>query len=360
MNLRAKKKRNICISAIIASAVFIIFISGSVFAESGDAVKRGNMLYVQVVNYTMPLLKVTSFNDEVMLENNFSLKEKVLDVIGLNIADPGSIIEREIAFLGIGNGSIKLSEDNNSSKVLFNPFKLNESEISKNSSGDKADELNLKNTAVNVYNPKLKKTLNAAKPEVFIYHTHTTESFLPGDNDKLDPTQNICSVGELVKRELEENYGIAVIHDTTIHNVEDYYQSYNKSAVTVDKYLKQYKDFKLVIDMHRDSVPKEAATVKLNGENVAKFMFVMARKNPHYEKNISDVNKLMNISNKLFPGLCKGIYGQYNYGTRYFNQDKSNNAMLIEVGSDTNQLSEAQASAKYLARIIAEYINGTN
>lgn len=356
MNLRTKKEKNIFILIIIASAVFIILISGRVFAESGDAVKRGNMLYVQVVNYTMPLLKVTSFNDEVMVENNFSLKEKALDIIGLNIADPGSIIEREIAFLGIGNGSIKLSQDNNFSKVLFNPFKLSESEISKNSSG----ELNLNNTAVNVYNPKLKKTLNAAKPEVFIYHTHTTESFLPGDNDKLDPTQNICSVGELVKKELEENYGIAVIHDTTIHNVEDYYQSYNKSAVTVDKYLKQYKDFKLVIDMHRDSVPKEAATIKLNGENVAKFMFVMARKNPHYDKNISDVNKLMSISNKLFPGLCKGLYGQYNYGTRYFNQDKSNNAMLIEVGSDTNQLSEAQACAKYLARIIAEYINGVN
>lgn len=359
MNLSVKKEKNIHIAIIIASIAIVLFISGSVFADTGDASKRGNMLYVQVVNYTMPLLKVTSFNDEVMVESNFSLKEKTLEFIGLNLADPGSIIKREISFLGIGNESVKLSENDNSSKVLFNPFKLKDSEISKNSSQENADQLNTKNVAVNVYNPKLKKTLNTANPEVFIYHTHTTESYLPGDGDKLDPSKNICSVGDLVKKELEENYGIGVVHDTTIHNVEDYYQSYNKSAVTVDKYLKQYKDFKLVIDMHRDSVPKESITVKFNGEDVSKFMFVMAKKNPHFNKNISDVNKLMSISNKLFPNLCKGIY-YYNVGTRYFNQDKSNNAMLIEVGSDTSQLSEAQASAKYLARIIAEYINGNN
>ncbi len=85
-------------------------------------------------------------------------------------------------------------------------------------------------------------------------------------------------------------------------------------------------------------------------------MMVMAKKNPHFNKNNNMANNIMNTSNKLFPGFCKGIY-YYNYGTRYFNQDKSNNAVLIEVGADINTTGESKASAKYLARIIAECLN---
>lgn len=65
----------------------------------------------------------------------------------------------------------------------------------------------------------------------------------------------------------------------------------------------------------------------------------------------------MDISNKLFPGFCKGIYTGYRRGTKYFNQNKSDNSLLIEVGSNINTVQETKNSAKYLARVIAEYIN---
>lgn len=154
-----------------------------------------------------------------------------------------------------------------------------------------------------------------------------------------------------------DNYGINTLHDKTVHDAQAYTQSYARSSVTVDKQLKQHGDFKLIIDLHRDAGSnKKAFVTKLNGENVAKFMMVMAKKNPHFNKNNNMATNIMNTSNKLFPGFCKGIY-YYNYGTRYFNQDKSNNAVLIEVGADINTTGESKASAKYLARIIAECLN---
>ena len=41
------------------------------------------------------------------------------------------------------------------------------------------------------------------------------------------------------------------------------------------------------------------------------------------------------------------------------NQDMSNNAILIEVGADINTTTEADATGKYIARLLAEYLNKT-
>ena len=49
----------------------------------------------------------------------------------------------------------------------------------------------------------------------------------------------------------------------------------------MEKYLKEYKDFDLIIDMHRDAVySKSSVTMNMNGENVAKLMFVLTKKTP--------------------------------------------------------------------------------
>jgi len=85
---------------------------------------------------------------------------------------------------------------------------------------------------------------------------------------------------------------------------------------------------------------------------------VMAKKNPHFASNMKIANFLEAESNKLYPGLCHGIDTSYNYGMTYFNEDLSNNSILLEVGSDINTTTEANATAKYIARLIAEYLNG--
>ncbi|APH16192.1 stage II sporulation P family protein [Clostridium sporogenes] len=340
--------------------MILIFFVGTVpcvaKAKSKVNFNKRNMLYVQILNYAMPTVKAISFNEEDMAENKFSFKNLVLQMIGLNIHNPISLVEKEMPVLCLNSSK----EDTKDKSMALDPFKLEEKEVSKYKAEEMKDgkeDLNLENKVVNVQEPKLKKKLNPKKPEVLIYHTHTTESYKPGEASNFDNDKNVCAVGQELAKELMDNYGINTLHDKTVHDAQAYTQSYARSSVTVDKQLKQHGDFKLIIDLHRDAGSnKKAFVTKLNGENVAKFMMVMAKKNPHFNKNNNMATNIMNTSNKLFPGFCKGIY-YYNYGTRYFNQDKSNNAVLIEVGADINTTGESKASAKYLARIIAECLN---
>ncbi|AYD40993.1 stage II sporulation protein P [Clostridium fermenticellae] len=330
------------IFVLMMSVLLVIILPCVARANTYSNSVNRNLSYVEILNYTMPIIKVTSFNEEDMAENKFSISSTILSMLGFKINDPISIIEREASF-------ISLAKDMSNSSQ----FKLDDKDIAKKGSDDSSS----KNKNAALYDPTLKKQLNTQKPEVLIYHTHTTESYKPGNANNFDNSQNVCAVGDELISQLETNYGISGINDRTVHDAEAYTKSYERSAVTVDKYLKQYGDFKLIIDLHRDSVEdKNSMTMKINGENVAKFMIVMARKNPHFDKNMELANKIIQNSNKSFPGFCKGIC-YYNYGTRYFNQDKSNNAILIEIGADINTTTEAKASAKYLAKIIAECLN---
>ena len=61
--------------------------------------------------------------------------------------------------------------------------------------------------------------------------------------------------------------------------------------------------FKLIIDLHRDSVTnKDAVTVNLNDQNLAKLMFVLAENSQRYAAYQELVNNLLNISNSYFRG----------------------------------------------------------
>lgn len=332
--------------------LYILFLISTLFIVLPVVVKanpnkyseKNNMFYIQVLNKSIPLAKATVFDEENLAENSFNIKRELLSLFSIKLEEPLTIIEKEMAF-------IDTSEVYNEKNYKLNPFQLDEKYVLK-------EEQEKKEIDKKIHNPKLKKKLNKSKPEVFIYHTHTTESYKPEGNFSLDLNKTVCSVGDDLAKELEDNYGISVIHDKTVHDANAYAMSYERSSVTVDKYLKKYGDFKLIIDLHRDGLdnPKPVTTT-INGENVAKIMFVLAKKNPHYNENFKVASTLAEISNKLFPGFGRG-YCFYEYGTRYFHQNKSNNSILIEVGANSNKLQEARNSAKYLARIIAEYING--
>lgn len=348
---------------IIVLIVFIIFVlvSGSVKAYDKNTKITKNSFYSKIFNYTLPMAKVVSSNTEDSLnkENEPSLKEKLLKVVGLDIKDPISVVGREVSFLKEVEDQYEITENEEGpdDNQGIGEFTLNKDSISKDVINNNTSE-DLPNNVVSVYDPKLKKK-KSIKPEIFIYHTHTTEAYA-GSVSSMDSNKSVCAVGDTIEKELEENYGIGVVHDKTIHDAYAYTKAYQRSGVTVDKYLKKYGDFKMVIDLHRDSIEnKRSETIKMNGEYAAKFMFVMARKNPHFQKNMQVVNTIEKISDKLCPGFCKGVLYR-NYGVSYYNQGKSNHAILIEVGSDINTLDEAKNSGKYIARIIAEALNSKN
>lgn len=307
--------------------------------------ERGAYAYVQIINFEMPIVKNTTYNHEDFIENKLSLKNVCLEALGLNNINPYKIINAEAACINITNYTKKLQNSQNA--VSESGFTLGEDSIVKNEDNFESNDID-----------NLKKVLDETKPEVLIYHTHTTESYSEDKPDSFEEKYNVVGVGDILENELENIYGIATIHDKTNHSVS-YLKCYERSNETVTRYLQKYGDFKLVIDIHRDSVDnKSAVTATVNGQSVAKVMYVNAKNSTRYSKNKELAEYFRNRTNELYPGMCRGdgIY-TYNSGKNAFNQSLSDNSMLIEIGADSNTSEEAKNSIKCIARIIAEYVN---
>lgn len=198
------------------------------------------------------------------------------------------------------------------------------------------------------------KNIDHSKPEVLIYHTHTTEAYNSGGKGKkftTDLTQTVASVGEELERILENKYGIAVVHDKTVHDTKRE-GAYQKSRPTLQRLLKE-NQYKLVIDLHRDSAPADKVTATINGKRVARPMFVFGSKNPNIKNSEEIAKKLNNEINKIQPKFSRGFL--YKKGS-VFNQDLHNNLALIELGSVTNSKEEVLNSLDIIAKAIASTI----
>ncbi|MEK6265420.1 MAG: stage II sporulation protein P [Clostridium sp.] len=336
----------------------IIFLLGLILPKSTNAdngEKSQNYFYIKAISNTLVSINSKSNGKQ---DINSEIKYSILSFLGIDTSNPISIISKEVSYFRINK---TISNAKNASNDVVNietvtPFELGEKQITK---------IEDPNAVAN--NTDLKQTLNKLAPRVLIYHSHTTEAYRTSDpitsktNFDTDETRNVSAVGDVIKEELEKKYGISVIHDKTIHNTR-YDTSYKKSGVTLDKYLKEYGNFDIIIDLHRDGFVASNTRVsktKINGEDVAKVMFVVTDKNPHYQKQKKLIDSIMKISNKLYPDLMEDRAITFNhYGIGFYNQNRSDNAMLIEVGSNNNTIDEVKNTGKYLARIFAEQLNG--
>ena len=345
-NFKQQNARTKFLSRINSGLIVLIIIVFIFFLRVGSVLKqcneRGGYAYVQLLNLGMPIVKEQVYNEESYAENNLSLKNILLKSVGLDGLTYENILKSEVGFFNN-------IDKNDESTLTFNQFSVNEDSILKFSSNEKS--LNSK-----IYDASLKKELNVSKPEILIYHTHTTENYAEASVDTTDENANVVGVGDVLAKELEENYGISVIHDKTNHSVS-YNDSYSRSSETVDKYLKKYGDFKIILDLHRDSVPdKGAMTTKVEGTEAAKIMFVNAKNSTRYDKNKELTENIFKKTEELFPGLTRKIL-TYNRGKNAFNQSKSDGSVLFEMGSNVNSIEEAKVTARCIARVLAEILN---
>lgn len=336
---------------------FLMFFMVRFVKVTLDKDDRGNLAYVQLLNSGMPLIKASYYDDQAYAESKITVKSLALEALNLDEVDPLSLALKQIPYLNSFEHNFKPSylTLNN-----IDSFSLNDDSLEilaeKEEKEEEADVSATRETSV--YDSSLKKELNQGKPEVLIYHTHTTESYYPAEKDSQDENLNVVGVGDVLAKELEENYGVSVIHDKTMHSAS-YNDSYKRSRETVKKYINKYEDFKLVIDLHRDSIPndkKAAVTKEINGESIAKIMMVTTRNSPNYESAKNLAENFTAKANELFPGMARSVY-TYNRGSGAFNQDLSKNSLLIETGAQCNTIEESKGTAKYIARLVAEQLN---
>ena len=332
-------QKNVQISSIIDSKTFV-----------------QDNIYELIMKKTMPIMNACMGSDA----NSGIFKLLPLSILQhvtkVDIKNPKTYLVSQIPLLGlfevnILNGVV--------SGTLGNNTDTNSNIITKQVEQNNGNFINDKPvTGINI---------DMNKPAVLIYHTHATESFNPtavfnyemsGDHRTIDRNYSVCRIGDEIKNYIEKYYGLAVEHDTTLHDYPDYTGSYNRSKLTAEKMLKKYPDAKFILDVHRDAFADSGAArdmmvAQIRGEQAAKIMIVIGKSNPHWQENYAIALKLNQKLEELYPGISRGIVVKAN---SIYNQDISNKSILIEMGADCSTLEETLVTAKMVAKSIGELL----
>ncbi|WP_026689182.1 stage II sporulation protein P [Alteribacter aurantiacus] len=202
---------------------------------------------------------------------------------------------------------------------------------------------------------------------VHIMHSHNRESFLPelkGENDAdgaMHESVNITLVGERLGLELNKR-GIGTEVDTSdvYSSLGDrgwqYSRSYDMSREIVKDAMESNEDLTFFFDLHRDSVRRDVTTVTINGEVYARTFFVIGTRHDNYEKNKALAEELHARIESVYPGLSRGVFPPTSPGSNgVYNQDLSENALIVEFGGVDNTLDEVYRSVEAFAEVFSEY-----
>lgn len=206
-------------------------------------------------------------------------------------------------------------------------------------------------------------------PQVLIFHTHSRESYndtgevfaQPEVTHNNDTAKSVVAVGDVLKQTLEAQ-GISVIHSTEIYD-STYTGAYARSDAAVAAILEQYPSIRVVLDLHRDAVytgdgGKYRPVVEKDGMDVAQIMILAGTGNdnddvnPHWQDNIRFGLTLQSEVEKVCPGISRAMMVR----TSTYNQNRSKGALLIEVGTTGNTLTEAKRSAYFIGQALGQIL----
>lgn len=204
------------------------------------------------------------------------------------------------------------------------------------------------------YEEKPEPVVFGDEPAVLIVHTHATESYMPsseGNYHKKGGRNTVRDVGDVLAETLKQQ-GIASVHDKTLHDVPSYNQSYSRSYETTEAILKKYPSIRCVIDLHRDAIASDspAAVVSVNGKKCANYSYVVSNAVETYSSNLKFIKAMNETAQNGYQGFTGRILER---GYRY-NQNLSAKYMLLEIGYNRNDISEARNTAEVFAKILAK------
>lgn len=203
----------------------------------------------------------------------------------------------------------------------------------------------------------LSNTVNN-KDKIIIYHTHTTESFVPtsGRSFTDDLDKSVARLGMELAEILSREHRITVLHDKTIHDIPRRTGSYDRALDTIQKLLADNPDTRLVIDLHRDGVARSVSTMEVNNRSLGRVLFIVGAKHARWQENNRRAVLLHNKLEEMAPGITRGVDIVH---PLHYNQHVHPGALLIELAGYKNSLEEARRTLPYLAKAIADlYFSG--
>lgn len=218
----------------------------------------------------------------------------------------------------------------------------------KSSDQDQKDGNNDEQATEEGNDEKEKKPVDTGK-KVYIYSTHQSEEYVGG--------QTVMDASAILGNALEER-GIHVVLETANFkeylNAQgwDYNQSYKASYNYLNDALVNYGGFDLIIDLHRDAIPREASYLDANGKRYAKMMPVIGG----LGKNAAVIKQNSAALSDIIDGKVHGIMRSTMVREAYYNQEVSDRMMLIECGGNVNPFAEVKNSMEVLADGIYDYL----
>ena len=203
-------------------------------------------------------------------------------------------------------------------------------------------------------------------PIVYIYNSHQLENY---NNDNLEIygiTPNVLMASYLLKEKLNQRGISTIVEDTNLTeflelNNWDHASSYKASRIFMLDKQNTYKSLKYYIDIHRDSIGKSLSTTTINDKPYARILFVVGLEHKNYQKNLDLANKLNDLFNKHYQGLSRGVLKKEGQNVNgIYNQDISENSMLIELGGVDNNIDEVLNTINAIADILNIYIKENN
>lgn len=204
------------------------------------------------------------------------------------------------------------------------------------------------------------------KKTVLLYNSHNRESFLPHLVDEKEPSKayhdevNITKVSERIAKSLEKRGIGTLVDETDIMGVLNekgwtFGKSYAASREVVQEVLADNKDIIYMMDIHRDSLPRNKTTKEYKGKKYASILFVIGAEHKNYQKNLQLATEMHEKINEKYEGVSKGVITKEGPGNNgIYNQDLSDKAILIEVGGYENTLEEMYVSADVIAEVFTE------
>ena len=208
------------------------------------------------------------------------------------------------------------------------------------------------------------------EPQVLIYHTHTSESFLKYDTGSFyegfyprttEKTENVCAVGEQIARQLNA-HGIKTIHDTTIHDYPSYNGAYDRSYETIQKYLKKYPSIKVTLDIHRDGIgtdtEKSKPVFEYDGKKAAQLMILSGynydgcEEFKDWEYNLRFALQIQSKAVSMYPNMVRPLY----FADFMYNMNVNTGSLLIEIGAESNTIEEVKYSGYLLGNVLSEVL----
>lgn len=202
---------------------------------------------------------------------------------------------------------------------------------------------------------------------VFIYHSHSAESFLPHLEGASKPDEayhskvNITMVGKKLGEELvKRGIGAQVDQTDMMRKLNErglkFGSSYKVSREIVQSAMTSDKNLTFFFDLHRDSQRRDKTTVTINGKAYSRFFFVVGKAHQNYETNLRFIKELNAMIEKKYPGLSRGIITKdKSQGNGIYNQDLSDHSTIIEIGGIDNTMEENYRAVEALADVFSEY-----